>query len=59
LLNTAIAHARDPVLMASAMKHASIAGRQAHLAGRIPKRMYGTASSPTEGVVSTRPYGSS
>lgn len=58
LLNTAIAHARDPVLMASAMKHAAIAGREAYLAGRIPKRLYGTASSPTEGVISTRPYGS-
>lgn len=59
LLNTAIAHARDPVRMATAMKHATIAGRAAYLAGRIPKRLYGTASSPTEGVISTRPYGSS
>ena len=58
LLNTAIAHARDPVRMAEAMKHAAIAGRHAYLAGRIPKRLYGTASSPTEGVISTRPYGS-
>jgi thiazole synthase len=58
LLNTAIAHARDPVRMARAMKHATIAGRDAYLAGRIPKRLYGTASSPTEGVISTRPYGS-
>jgi thiazole synthase len=58
LLNTAIAHARDPVRMAKAMKHAAIAGRQAFLAGRIPKRLYGTASSPAEGVISTRPYGS-
>lgn len=58
LLNTAIAHARDPVRMAKAMKHAAIAGRCAYLAGRIPKRLYGTASSPTEGVISTRPYGS-
>lgn len=58
LLNTAIAHARDPVRMARAMKHAAIAGRDAYLAGRIPKRLYGTASSPTEGVISTRPYGS-
>lgn len=58
LLNTAIAHARDPIRMARAMKHASIAGREAYLAGRIPKRLYGTASSPTEGVISTRPYGS-
>lgn len=59
LLNTAIAHARDPVRMARAMKHAAIAGREALLAGRIPKRLYGTASSPVEGVISTRPYGSS
>ena len=58
LLNTAIAHARDPVRMAKAMKHAAIAGRNAYLAGRIPKRLYGTASSPSEGVISTRPYGS-
>jgi thiazole synthase len=58
LLNTAIAHARDPVRMATAMRHAAIAGRNAYLAGRIPKRLYGTASSPTEGVISTRPYGS-
>ncbi len=57
LLNTAIAHARDPVLMATAMHHATLAGRQAYLAGRIPKRLYGTASSPIEGVISTRPYG--
>lgn len=58
LLNTAIAHARDPVRMARAMKHAAIAGRDAYLAGRIPRRLYGTASSPEEGVISTRPYGS-
>lgn len=57
LLNTAIAHARDPVLMSRAMKHAALAGRMAYLAGRIPKRLYGTASSPVEGVISTRPYG--
>lgn len=56
LLNTAIAHARDPVRMSSAMHHAAIAGRQAFLAGRIPKRLYATASSPEEGVVSSRPY---
>jgi len=59
LLNTAIAHARDPVRMARAMMHATIAGRDAYLAGRIPKRLYGTASSPSEGVISTRPYGTS
>ena len=56
LLNTAIAHARDPVRMSIAMKHAAIAGREAYLAGRIPKKLYGTASSPKEGVISTRPY---
>ncbi len=58
LLNTAIAHARDPVRMARAMRAATTAGRDAFLAGRIPKRLYATASSPTEGVISTRPYGS-
>jgi thiazole synthase len=58
LLNTAIAHARDPIMMASAMHHAAIAGREAYLAGRIPKRLYGTASSPSDGVISSRPYSS-
>ncbi|MDA8743619.1 thiazole synthase [Rubripirellula amarantea] len=58
LLNTAIAHAKDPIRMARAMKYASLAGRDAFLSGRIPKRLYGTASSPAEGVISTRPYGS-
>jgi thiazole synthase len=51
LMNTAIAGAQDPVAMAEAMKHAVIAGRLAHLAGRIPRKMYATASSPVEGVV--------
>ena len=51
LMNTAIAGAREPVAMADAMKHAVIAGRLAHLAGRIPKKMYATASSPVEGLV--------
>jgi thiazole synthase len=55
LLNTAIAHARDPVLMASAMKHACIAGRESFLAGRIPKRLYANASSPWEGTISHVP----
>ncbi|MCC6909260.1 MAG: thiazole synthase [Phycisphaerales bacterium] len=55
LLNTGIAHARDPVTMASAMKHACLAGRAAYLAGRIPKRLYATASSPWEGVISYIP----
>ncbi len=56
LLNTAIAHARDPVRMAHAMRHACEAGRLAFLAGRIPRRLYATASSPEEGVVRSRPY---
>jgi thiazole synthase len=51
LMNTAIAEARDPVLMASAMKHAIIAGRQARLAGRMPRRRYASASSPLDGLV--------
>jgi thiazole synthase len=57
LLNTGIAHARDPLGMARAMKHACEAGRLAYLSGRIPRRLYATASSPEEGVISTRPYG--
>lgn len=55
LLNTAIAHAKDPVMMAHAMKHACIAGRQSYLAGRIPKKLYASASSPWEGVISYIP----
>jgi thiazole synthase len=51
LMNTAIAGAQHPVAMAEAMKHAVIAGRLAYRAGRIPRRMYATASSPVEGVV--------
>ena len=51
LMNSAIAGAQFPVQMAEAMKHAVIAGRQAFLAGRIPKKMYATASSPVEGMV--------
>jgi thiazole synthase len=51
LMNTAIAGAQQPVAMAEAMKHAVIAGRLAHLSGRIPKKMYATASSPIEGLV--------
>ncbi|MGA8428995.1 MAG: thiazole synthase [Candidatus Sulfotelmatobacter sp.] len=51
LMNTGIANAQDPVLMAEAMHHAVIAGRQAYLAGRMPKKLYATASSPLEGVV--------
>jgi thiazole synthase len=55
LLNTAIAHAQDPVLMAEAMRHALRAGRQGYRAGRIPKKRYATASSPWTGVVSAVP----
>lgn len=51
LLNTAIAAAEDSVKMAEAMRHAIEAGRLAYLAGRMPKRLYATASSPLEGVV--------
>src|ERR1700691_1092004 len=51
LMNTGIAGAQDAVLMAEAMKHAVIAGRQAYLAGRMPRKLYATASSPLEGVV--------
>jgi len=50
LMNTAIAAAGKPVLMASAMKHAIIAGRQAFLAGRMPKKAYASASSPLDGT---------
>ncbi|HIF31811.1 MAG TPA: thiazole synthase [Planctomycetaceae bacterium] len=57
LLNTAIAHARDPVQMARAMKAAIDAGRWSYQAGRIPKRLYATASSPEKGLISTRPWG--
>ncbi|MFQ5818363.1 MAG: thiazole synthase, partial [Terriglobia bacterium] len=46
LMNTAIAQAQDPVLMAEAMRHALEAGRKAYLAGRIPKKLYASASSP-------------
>ena len=51
LLNTAIAHASDPLRMAHAMKAACFAGRQAFLAGRMPRRLYATASSPDEGRI--------
>src|ERR1700723_2099794 len=50
LLNTAIAGANDPILMASAMRDAVSAGRQAFLAGRMARRLYATASSPMEGI---------
>ena len=52
LMNTAIACAQDPVLMASAMKKAVQAGREAFLAGRMPKKLYSAApSSPTSGLI--------
>ena len=55
LMNTAIAAAQDPVRMARAMKLAVEAGREAHLAGRMPRRFYSaTPSSPLEGVISSR-----
>ncbi len=50
LMNTAIAGAREPVLMAEAMHHAVLAGRGAYLAGRMPRRLYASASSPLEGT---------
>jgi len=51
LMNTAIAEAEDPVLMAEAMRDSVVAGRKARLAGRMPKRLYAAASSPFSGVV--------
>jgi thiazole synthase len=51
LMNSGIANAEEPVLMAEAMRHGVIAGRQAYLAGRMPRKLYATASSPLEGVV--------
>ena len=55
LLNTGIAHAKDPVKMAAAMKHGLEAGRLAYQSGRIAKKRYATASSPFEGVISYIP----
>lgn len=51
LMNTAIAEAKDPIRMATAMKHAVIAGREAYLAGRMPRRMYADPSSPLAGLI--------
>ena len=51
IANTAIAGARDPIGMGRAMKHAVIAGREAYLAGRMPKRMYADPSSPLGGLI--------
>lgn len=55
LLNTGIAHAKNPLAMALAMRHAIESGRQAYLAGRIPRKLYATASSPWTGVISYIP----
>ena len=55
LLNTGIAHANDPVAMANAMRLACDAGWIGHRAGRIPKRLYATASSPWDGVIASIP----
>lgn len=52
LMNTAIAAAKDPILMAEAMRLGIEAGRKAFLAGRMPKKLYATASSPLEGIIS-------
>ncbi len=51
LTNTAIAQAKNPILMAQAMKYAVIAGRMGYKAGRIPKKAYATASSPIDGLI--------
>jgi thiazole synthase len=51
LMNTAIAEAKDPIRMARAMKHAVMAGRDAYLAGRMPKKMYADPSSPLGGLI--------
>src|SRR5690349_17588048 len=51
IVNTAIAQAKDPIRMARAMKHAVIAGREAYLAGRMPRRLYPSASSPMAGLI--------
>ena len=51
LMNTAIAEAKDPILMAQAMRHAVIAGRQAYLAGRMPRKLYADPSSPLAGLI--------
>ncbi len=56
LLNTAIAHARKPVAMSHAMRLAAQAGRLAFLAGRMPRRLYASASSPRDGVIASRPW---
>ena len=55
LLNSGIAHAADPLTMALAMKAAMTAGRLAYLAGRIPKKLYATASSPVNELATAKP----
>ena len=59
LLNTAVAEAKNPIGMASAMRDACRAGRAAYLAGRMPRRAYASASSPLEGHFAARPESSS
>jgi thiazole synthase len=54
LLNTAVAGAEHPVQMATAINHAAKAGRLAYSAGRIPKKLYATASSPMEGIIGSK-----
>ena len=51
LMNTAIAGARDAIMMAEAMRDAVVAGRKAFRAGRIPRKLYANASSPVEGLI--------
>ncbi|AZF55574.1 Thiazole synthase [Pseudomonas sp. R4-34-07] len=51
LMNSAIAHAQQPIMMAEAMQHAIVAGRLAYLAGRMPKKLYASASSPLDGLI--------
>ena len=53
LMNTGIAAARDPIVMANAMRHAVEAGRLAYLAGRMEKRLYANASSPMHDLISS------
>ena len=53
LINTAIAEAKNPILMAESMKHAVIAGRKAFKAGRMKKRKYASASSPEDNLITS------
>ena len=57
LLNTGVACAADPLCMAKAMRDATIAGRRAYFAGRIPKKLYANASSPVDGVIAPKERG--